>query len=326
LTNQASAKKHRVLRAVLLQISIVIATLAVCEVVLRVIDLRYLRAHRAERVYAYDAELGWFPVPNSTLTFTGMRTIKVRHNSLGLRDIEHDAVPKPTIAFIGDSFVWGYDAEAGERFTEVLRARMPEHRIVNAGVTAYGTDQEYLVLRRLWSRIKPDVVVLMVCVDNDRKDNTVNTRQDGPYKPYFGMTPNGGGEFRGIPVPRSRHLYFADNGLARNSWVVRVAVSAYVLIANPVVTVPDPTERLIGMMREFVESQGAQFLVGLQYREPQLEAALAAQKVPYASFDGAEHYFGDGDHWTPKGHETVADRLMTLFSDNGIGLPGAPRQ
>ena len=36
----------------------------------------------------------------------------VRHNSLGLRDIEHDAAPKPTIAFIGDSFVWGYDVGA----------------------------------------------------------------------------------------------------------------------------------------------------------------------------------------------------------------------
>lgn len=327
MTIQASARKRGVLRAVLLQIAIIIATLAAAEAVLRVIDLRYLRAHRAgaDRIYNYDAELGWFPVPNSDVSFTGIRTIRVRHNSLGLRDIEHDAAPKPTIAFVGDSFVWGYDAEANERFTEVLRARMPEHRIVNAGVTAYGTDQEYLVLRRLWDRIQPDVVLLMVCVDNDRKDNTVNTRSDGPYKPYFAMTPDGG-EFKGIPVPWSRHLYFADNWLARNSWVVRVAVSVYVLIANPQVAVPDPTERLIGMMREFVESKGAKFLVGLQYREPQLEAVLTAQKIPHVSFDGAEHYFGDGDHWTPKGHELVADRLMTLFSENGAGTSNAPRQ
>jgi len=139
----------------------------------------------------------------------------VHHNSLGLRDIEHDTAPKPTIAFVGDSFVWGYDAEQDERFTELLRARMPEQRIVNAGVTAYGTDQEYLALRRLWDRIKPDVVVLMFCVDNDRKDNQSNIRYDGIYKPYFAVSPSGG-EFKGIPVPRSRRLYFADNWLARN--------------------------------------------------------------------------------------------------------------
>jgi lysophospholipase L1-like esterase len=308
------------MRAILVQIAIVIATLAAAEVVLRVIDLRYLRAHRvgAERIYNYDAELGWFPVPNSDVSFTGIRTIRVRHNSLGLRDIEHDAAPKPTIAFIGDSFVWGYDVEQNVRFTEVLRAKLPEQRIVNAGVTAYGTDQELLLLRRLWDRIKPDVVVLMVCVDNDRKDNTANTRQDGPYKPYFDQTQ---GAFKGIPVPWSRHLYFADNWLARNSWVFRVGVSAYVLIAHPAVRVPDPTERLIGMMKEFVESKGAKFLVGLQLREPALEAALTAIKIPYTSFDGAEHELGDGDHWTPKGHELVAERLLTLLKEDGVAAP-----
>jgi lysophospholipase L1-like esterase len=312
--------KRRIVRAVLVQIAIVIATLAVTEVILRVIDLRYLRAHRvgADRIYNYDAELGWFPVPNSDVSFTGMRTIRVRHNSLGLRDIEHDTTPKPTIAFIGDSFVWGYDVEQNERFTEVLRAKMPQQRIVNAGVTAYGTDQEYLLLRRLWDRIKPDVVVLTVCVDNDRKDNTTNTRQDGPYKPYFDISQ---GAFEGIPAPWSRHLYFADNWLARNSWVFRVAVSAYVLIAHTPVSVPDPTERLIAMTKEFVESHGAKFLVGLQYREPALEAALTQIKIPYTAFDGADHEYGDGDHWTPKGHAQVAERLLTLLRDNGV----APR-
>jgi lysophospholipase L1-like esterase len=306
--------------------AIVIATLAVAEAALRVVDLRYLRAYRAgaDRVYNYDAELGWFPVPNSDVSFTGIRTIRARHNSLGLRDIEHDAASKPTIAFVGDSFVWGYDAEANERFTEVLRARMPEHRIVNAGVTAYGTDQEYLVLRRLWDRINPDVVVLMVCVDNDRKDNQTNIRYDGIYKPYFAMS-SSGGEFEGIPVPRSRRLYFAENWAARNSLVFRALVSAYVFLAHPPVTVPDPTERLIAMMKGFVESKGAKFLVGLQYRDASLEDALRALNVPYASFDGAEHEPSDGEHWTPKGHQLVAERLMTLLSESGI-RPDTARQ
>src|SRR5947209_15030790 len=159
-------------------------------------------------------------------------------------------------------------------------------------------------MRRLWNRIQPNVVVLMVCVDNDRKDNTVNTRNDGPYKPYFDVTRSA---FAGTPVPWSRHLYFADNRLARNSWVFRVAISAYVLIAHPQVVVPDPTERLIGMMKEFVESHGAKFLVGLQYRDASLEDALRALKVPYTSFDGVDHEFGDGDHWTSKGHQQVAE-------------------
>jgi lysophospholipase L1-like esterase len=317
LSGASGDKRRGWLRAIAVQIAILVATLVAAEGVLRVIDLRYLRAHKAARVYNYDAGLGWLPVPDSDLTFTGIRTINVRHNSLGLRDIEHDTSPRRTIAFVGDSFVWGYDAEANERFTELLRARLPQQRIVNAGVTAYGTDQEYLLLARLWDRIKPNVVVLIVCVDNDRKDNTANTRSDGPYKPYFVMSGDGG-EFRGIPAPWSRHLYFTDTWLGRNSFVARAAVSAYVLLHDPVVTVPDPTERLIGMMRAFVEARGARFLVGLQYQDPQYEAYLRAQGIPYTSFDGAEHYGGDGDHWTPKGQELVAARLMKLLNDNSV--------
>src|SRR5207302_1462172 len=168
-TPQKVPARHSLVRTIALQVMIVVATLVACEIILRVIDLRYLRTYRAgaDRVYNYDAELGWFPYPNSELTFTGIRTIKVRHNSLGLRDIEPEADGKPTIAFIGDSFVWGYDAEESERFTNILRAKLPAYRVANVGVTAYGTDQEYLLLQRVWDRITPNVVDLMIRCDND---------------------------------------------------------------------------------------------------------------------------------------------------------------
>src|SRR3982751_2418142 len=82
-------------RTIAIQLLILIATLSAAEAVLRVIDLRYLRPHRvgADRIYNYDAELGWFPVPNSEVSFNGMRTIRVRHNSLGLRDVEPGTTP-----------------------------------------------------------------------------------------------------------------------------------------------------------------------------------------------------------------------------------------
>jgi hypothetical protein len=245
LTIETGAKRS-LLRIALLQFLLLVASLVAAELILRAIDLRYLRTHRtgSELVFSHDAELGWVPVPNSATTFTGSRPINVRHNSLGLRDIEHDSTPKPTIAFIGDSFVWGYDAEAEERFTELLRTRLPGQRIVNAGVTAYGNDQQFLLLDRLWNRIKPDVVVLVFCTDNDRKDNSTNTPEGGLYKPYLVTTPDGQGRFAGQPVPWSRHLYFTEYWFARNSWVARAAVLAYVLLRHPVVTVPDPTERL----------------------------------------------------------------------------------
>ena len=247
-----------------------------------------------------------------------MRTITVSHNSLGLRDIEIDGGPKKTILFLGDSFVWGYDVEASQRFTDLLRRDLPQHRIVNAGIAGYGTDQEYLLMRRLWERIKPDVVVLIFCVDNDRRDNSTNSRYDGHYKPYLEQMPDGSARFRGQPVPKSRHVYFIENPIVHASWVARAAISGFVLLHDPPMEIADPTERLLGMMRDFVQSHGAQFMVGLQREGSELEPFLDAQKIPHTSLQGAEHYAGDGDHWTPKGHAFVAARLTSLLSAAGV--------
>jgi hypothetical protein len=317
---------RRLLRAVGLQVVILALTLAASEFILRVADLRYLRLDQSERslLYAHDPQLGWSPVPNSAAKFTATRTITVQHNSLGLRDVEPDGAPKPTVMFVGDSFVWGYDVEADERFTEVIRQSLPGHRIVNAGVSGYGTDQEYLLLRRLWDRIKPDVVVL-IYFQNDRFDNATNARYYGAFKPYFQVSPQGG-EFRGQPVPHSRHYIFKNHWLTRNSLLARLAVSAYVPLRHPAVSVPDPTEHLVGMMRDFVAAHGAKFLVGV-LDEPRIIGLLQTQQIPYVVLDdppdrldlryidAANHQRG---HWTPRGHARAAGDLMRLLAETGV--------
>ncbi len=308
------------LRAIAIQILILVITLAAAEVILRVIDLRYLRIDESgvQPVYGHDAELGWFPIPNSMQTYTGSRTVTVHHNSIGFRDTEPPATPTPTVAFVGNSFVWGYDSEEGQRFTDLLRDKVPGYRIANLGVNAYGNDQEYLMLKRVWDRIAPSVVVLMFCVDNDRIENSTNLRYDGPYKPYFDLA---AGVFAGQPVPWSRHLYFSHYWLARHSWLMRVAISAYVYAKHPPLHLPDPTEHLVEMMRDMVVAKGGTFLVGLERSDARDEDFLKAQKIPYAVFDGAEAYPTHGAHWTPKGNAFVAERLQRLLADNGVGAP-----
>jgi hypothetical protein len=235
----------------------------------------------------------------------------VRINSLGLRDIEVEPAAKPTILFIGDSFVYGSMVKDGERFTDRLREELPGYRIVNAGVAAFGTDQEYLWLRRLWPILQPSVVVLTVCVENDHRDNATNSMHGHTLKPYLVET-GGGWRFAGMPVPRSHSWYYHNNPLAERSVLVRLGILIYMRLRYPPVVVPDPTTRLVGMMRDFAESHGAKFLVGLQLPDPALEPYLAAEKIPYVRMDGAETLPNDG-HWSPQGHATVARRLMTLL-------------
>jgi lysophospholipase L1-like esterase len=326
-TVPARGRARRIAREILLHLAILAATLGVVELALRVVDLRELRdSYGAGQslLFRYNSVLGWFPVPNASSPFTGTRTVQVRNNSLGLRDIEHDRTRKPTVMFVGDSFVWGYDVEADERFTELLGRELPAARIVNAGVSGYGTDQEYLLLDRLWSAFNPAVVVLMYCTGNDRLDNSANVRNGGYYKPYLERGPDGAWRFAGQPVPRSRHVYFSDNTLVRHLWLARAAVTGFVQLRHPAIEVPDPTENLVGMMRDLVEARGAKLLVGLQYHEPQIEAFLHARGIPFAAFDGAEIYQDDGNHWTPRGHALVARRLMPLLAAAGIGGADQP--
>jgi hypothetical protein len=297
-----------------------IVTLAALEVILRIADLRELREGVSERSlsYRYDAELGWMPTPGSTSTVTNARTVQVHHNSLGLRDEEFTLDAKPTIVFLGDSFVWGLDAEASERFSELLKPRIPDYKILAAGVSGFGTDQEYLLLQRLWPKVKPAIVVLMFCTDNDRDDNSSNIRYEGYQKPYFARGADGSLVLSGQPVPKSRLQAIKEDWWVRHSWLVRLANAVYLKSTHPAIRVPDPSEMLIDKIRAFVEANDARFLVGLQSTDTALVRHLEAARIPFVTFDGAAAYPGaaSGAHWTPEGHKFVADRLFGLLSAN----------
>jgi len=309
-------------QSVFVSLAMALVTLAALELVLRVADFRELRESSNERSlkFQYDAELGWIPVPNSSSVITTFRTTHFKHNGLGLRDQEFVLDAKPTIMVLGDSFVWGLDSEADERFTELLKPRIPDYKILAAGVSGYGTDQEYLLLKRLWPKVKPAVVVLIFCADNDRSDNSTNIRYDNYQKPYFATRPDGSLVLMGQPVPRSHLVYINEDWLVRNLWLARLAADVYVRFRYPQLSVPDPTEKLVGKIREFVEGNGAKFMVGIQHHDEALVNYLEANRIPFARLEGAAFYTsgGWGPHWTPEGHRFVAAQILDLLSANHI--------
>jgi hypothetical protein len=84
--------------------------------------------------------------------------------------------------------------------------------------------------------------------------------------------------------------------------------------------VPDPTEKLIGKIREFVESNGSKLMVGIQNHDEPVASYLEASRIPFAKLEGAPFYTegGWGPHWRPEGHQFVADRIERLLSQNGL--------
>ncbi len=99
-------------------------------------------------------------------------------SSQGLRDREY-SLQKPEgvyrVAIVGDSFTFGFGVEQNETFTEILEKSLngrgnKRYEVMNFGVSAYGTEQEYLVIRKKVLTFNPDMVIVAFYL-NDVKEN-----------------------------------------------------------------------------------------------------------------------------------------------------------
>jgi len=298
-----------------------VVSLLVAEIVIRVSLGPELTAPIDERslLYRYDAELGWFPIENSQRPFTGSQTIHVEHNQDGFRDRGRGVKVEPRILFLGDSFVWGYDVEASDRFTERLAEAMPHWEILNLGVSGYGTDQELVLLRKYFERYQPDIVFVVLCQDNDIADNRANVNFGGYYKPYFVMD-GSTLELRGVPVPKSLNYYYSENPRRAQSYLLRAIARLYFQRRSPplLIELPDPTLAILEEMRSYVESRGARFRIGLQGTIGPLSLALLRKNLRFVHLTNPYHFSEMGEHWTPEGHAFVADTIHEYLIREGL--------
>jgi hypothetical protein len=312
-------------RCVLVLMSLGVVAL-MSEVGLRLVMDRSFHTFDDERnlSYRYDATLGWFPVESSSNRVTACRTINVAHNSRGFREGELQPSEKPGVLFLGDSFVWGFDVETTERFTDKLQGVHPEWSIHNLGVSGYGTDQELLLLKQQFDTFRPRVVFLVFCTDNDQKDNCSNVRHGGYYKPYFTTNADGGLTLQGVPVPRSERAYYSGGLKQPGSFAVRMAVRAWSNLTNPAkVTVPDPTFALLSEMNRYATERGALFAVGLQTPHAQLETFLTEKGIPWIDLSNEKRYSAYGFHWTSEGHDIVAARIDGFLTQSNAPIAAA---
>ena len=178
-------------------------TLLAAEGVLRLV----WHADGQHTVIRHHPVYGWALRPRSLMhsvsTGRGL-DYHIQVNSLGLRDRERSSQTSPgtqRVLFVGDSVVFGAGVEFGDRCSDQLeRALGPGVEVVNAGVSGWGTDQEYLWLTHEGWALHPDVVVLGLCVLND----VINVML--PHE-LFGTAPKprfvlDSGTLRLEPVPR----------------------------------------------------------------------------------------------------------------------------
>ncbi len=84
---------------------------------------------------------------------------------------------------------------------------------------------------------------------------------------------------------------------------------------HPDSSLPDPTERLISKIHDFVGAHDAKLLVALQSTDPRMVSHLKSEGVPFVTLDGAAAFGSQyGSHFTPEGHRFAAGRLLDLLN------------
>jgi len=146
--------------------------------------------------YAFDSQVGKVLRPGISGWQTKEGNAFVEINSHGQRDIKHSKEKAPEvirIAVLGDSYAQASQVPLEQSFWKVAESHLNngcknagENRFefINFGVDAYGTAQEYLMLRHKAWDFKPDLVLVAFTSGNDVRNNSRELEGD-PLRPYF---------------------------------------------------------------------------------------------------------------------------------------------
>ena len=264
----------------------------------------------------HDDLLGWRYKPG----------IQVRHQSsdfdvevaigpLGFRDQPSLPEQPPAVLVLGDSMTFGWGVAGEATFSRLLEDEL-DLPVWNLGVSGYGTDQQYLLMRdlpfasALDFELRPRVVLVVFC-SNDLEEVMFDVMY-GKSKPRIAPGGAQGLEFENQPVPfpwleRSSTFYRS----LRRHWIERT---------RPPLTERGSSEGVerIGLlyraMKDLAARWEASFLVAHQ-GEVYVTASLAQSGIENVDLSGALNAsvaegrpvtFERDPHWNETGHRVVA--------------------
>jgi len=250
-------------------------TCVVAEVALRL----FWHPDAEASVIRADPRYGWALRPGSHLHSVASDRGLDYHidiNALGLRDAPRAQRPPlgvRRVLFIGDSMVFGAGVEARDRLTERLQDILGgDFEVVNAGVSGWGTDQEFLWLQNEGLALHPDVVVLGVCMLNDVLNVMLPHELFGTApKPRFDLKD---GQLALVPAPARDEVRenASVGGFAKHSRLVHFVGRHVRLLASRLRTAPHRTDA--PFYPEDIESDSSHWSVFRTQYTPRFEAAF----------------------------------------------------
>jgi hypothetical protein len=101
----------------------------------------------------------------------------IEHDENGFRKQERrhsKEKSKHQVLIFGDSFTWGWGVDQGKVFTDQMNTWMPDYHIMNFGLNASGTVQQFTIFEALAQKmVQPGDTVVLAFVGNDFTDNVI---------------------------------------------------------------------------------------------------------------------------------------------------------
>jgi len=186
-------------------------------------------------LYVYDETLGYSLKPDTLHTHKSDEfNVVYRINKLGYRGKTYSKIKPPgifRIVLIGDShgFGWGINDDHNI-FATILEQRLEGVEVINLSVSGYGTDQEFLRLKKEGLEYQPDLVILQI-TENDFTE-IMRPLMYGKPKPFF-ILHNGKLILKNIPVKKdcstSAQYYLDCLHIPFNDWLKRKSVAYNVI-------------------------------------------------------------------------------------------------
>jgi hypothetical protein len=328
------SRQSRVVQSVAIVVVTVVITLGGAELVFRMSGIPFLVKWIAPetRIAQFDSTLGWVYIPNlsRTQTFEG-RPVPMHFNSIGARTSHPGKTfdpNAPTVIFVGGSFTMGHGVSYEESFVGQLdlMSEFP-YQVVNLGVQAYGTDQSLLRLQRHFHDFNTRAVVYIFINDHIQRNANYDRRMFYPNGRFIGTKPLFAIQSDGSIALEKKPLLYENYHYYRVWALYRLALRNYY---DP--TSFDLTDALLREMKQYVESNGAAFLI-IHWRRKNEAPVLFRHGID--AIDMANETPPDFDKWLitfhpdPRAHKfagrLIAERLLPVLGDTYV-TPHLPRQ
>ncbi len=193
----------KILRDLFIILLVTIVLLALIEVSLRLFfpELKNIRYAPGSLAFEYNKDYLVALKPNVTKEYRKIEKdehgyVVWKTNSMGFRGPELGEKKGTRIIVYGDSNVHArfspYEDTYPAVLQKLLRAKGKNVQVINAGMTASGPDQSLLRLYDDYEKVKPDIVIFHIFVENDYGDIIKNR--------LFKLSPTGELIKSGFPV------------------------------------------------------------------------------------------------------------------------------